>query len=99
MIKSKKDIFTILKDNQERIKNFGVKRLGVFGSVVHGRQREESDIDVLVEFEHEKKTFDNFIHLAFLLEKLFDRDVELITKESLSPYLKPRVMGEVEYVI
>jgi predicted nucleotidyltransferase len=58
----------------------------------------ESDIDVLVEFEPGQKTFDNFMRLVFLLEDLLQRPVEVVTAESLSPYLRPYIMKEVEYV-
>lgn len=58
----------------------------------------ESDIDLLVEFEPGKKTFDNFIHLIFLLEDNLKRRVELVTPESLSPHLRPYLLKEVEYV-
>ena len=51
-----------------------------------------------MEFEQGKKTFDNFIQLSFLLEDLFKRRVELVTIESLSPYIGPHIMSEVEYV-
>jgi hypothetical protein len=53
----------------------------------------------LPEFEQGKKTFDNFIQLSFFLEDLFKRRVELVTTESLSPYIGPHIMSEVEYVI
>ncbi len=53
---------------------------------------------MLVEFAPGRKTFDNFMQLAFYLEELFGRKVELLTPESLSPYLGPRILREVEYV-
>jgi uncharacterized protein len=99
MIMNKNEIFTILKQNQVKIRSFGVKRLGVFGSFIHGKQREESDIDVLVEFDKERKSYDNFIHLVFFLEDLLHRDVELVTQQSLSPYIRPQVVSEIEYAI
>ncbi|MBI5664740.1 MAG: hypothetical protein HZC49_06605 [Nitrospirae bacterium] len=43
--------------------------------------------------------FKNFIHLAYLLEDVLHRKVELITPESLSPYLKPHILKEIEYVL
>jgi hypothetical protein len=45
----------------------------------------------------DKKTFDNFIQLSFFLEELFDRSVDLMTIESLSPYIGLRILDEVEY--
>jgi uncharacterized protein len=90
--------FQLIAAHQPELARFGVKRLGVFGSFVRDQQDSASDIDVLVEFEPGRKSFDNFMHLAFYLEDLFGRNVDLLTPESLSPYLSPRIMREVEYV-
>jgi predicted nucleotidyltransferase len=75
-----------------------VKKIGLFGSFVRKEQSAASDLDLLVEFEQGKKTFDNFMRLSFFLEDLFKRQVELVTIESLSPYIGPHIMNEVEYV-
>lgn len=77
----------------------GVKRLGLFGSYGRNQQTDNSDIDFFVEFEDGQKNFDNFIQLAFLLEDLFQKRVELITKKGLSPYLGTHILKEVEYAV
>lgn len=76
----------------------GVKSVGLFGSFVTGRQTPVSDVDILVEFAPEKHSFDNFMDVAFLLEDLFGRKVELVTPESLSPYIGPHILKEVQRV-
>jgi predicted nucleotidyltransferase len=95
---TKNQVMTLLRGHQTQIRALGVKRLGLFGSFVHGHPDKDSDVDVLVEFIPGCKTFDNFMQLAFFLEALFDRHVELVTPESLSPYLGPHILSEVEYV-
>jgi predicted nucleotidyltransferase len=97
MIERKRDLFALLARHQEQLKQFGVKRWGVFGSFVHGQQSTSSDVDILVEFEQGKKSFDNFMHLAFFLEEQVGRRVELVTPESLSPHIGPHILREVEY--
>jgi hypothetical protein len=97
IVQRKDDISLILQQHHQSFKELGVKRLGLFGSFVRGDQTDRSDIDILVEFEPGRKTFDNFIQVAFLLEQLLGRRVELVTPESLSPYLKPYILREVEY--
>lgn len=97
-VQTKEKALSLIAQNQDKIRAVGVKRLGLFGSFVRGEQRAESDVDLLVEFEQDKKTFDNFMHLVFLLEELLDRRVELVTPESLSPYIRPYIMKETEYV-
>lgn len=88
----------LLRDNICQLQDLGVARIGLFGSFVRGEQSEESDVDVLVEFEEGKKTYDHFIELVFLLEDIFYRSVEVVTLESLSPHIGPYILKEVEYV-
>lgn len=97
-VRSKEDIFAVLEKHTQAIKSYGVHQYGLFGSFVRNEQEHDSDIDILVEFVPNQKTFDNFIHLAFFLEEILGRKVDLITKESLSPYIGPRILQEVEYV-
>ena len=59
--------------------------------------KRESD-PFLVEFEPGRKTFDSFMELSFLLEKMLKHRIELVTVESLSPYIGPHILKEVEYV-
>src|SRR5688572_25773669 len=97
-IQSKKDVVTVIQRHQDKIKAFVVKKLDLFGSFVRDERNPESDIDLLVEFEEGQKTFDNFMRLSFLLEELLKWPVELVTVESVSPYLRPYIAQEVEYV-
>jgi predicted nucleotidyltransferase len=98
LVQTKDDIWSALRKNQNRIREFGVRKLGLFGSFVREEQRLDSDVDLLVEFEQDKKTFKNFMALAFLLEEILNHQVELVTTESLSLYIRPYVAKEVEYV-
>jgi len=97
-VQTKEKALSLIMEHQDGIKALGVKKLGLFGSFAREEQGVESDVDLLVEFERGKKTYDNFIQLAFFLEELFRRQVELVTPESLSPYIGPHIMNEVEYV-
>lgn len=96
--RTKENVLALIEQHQDRIRAAGVKRLGLFGSFARGEQEPGSDIDLLVDFQPEQKSFDNFINLAFFLEELLGRRVELVTVESLSPYLRHHIMEEVEYV-
>jgi hypothetical protein len=97
--RTKQMTLALIAEHEETIKTFGVKRLGLFGSFARQEQDPESDVDLLVEFEQGEKTFDNFMELAFFLEDLLGRRVELVTLESLSPYIGPKIIDEVEYVV
>lgn len=97
-VSDKQQIFALINANQKQVRSLGVARLGLFGSFVRREQVAHSDVDVLVEFETGRKSFDNFMALNFLLEDLFNRPVELVTPESLSPYMKSSIVNEAEYV-
>ena len=96
-IKTKQEIFNLLYQNRYQLRKLSVKRIGIFGSFVRGEQSNSSDIDLLVEFEPQKKTFDNFMELSFFLEDIIKNRIDLVTKESLSPYIGPHILKEVEY--
>ncbi|MEA3487628.1 MAG: nucleotidyltransferase family protein [Euryarchaeota archaeon] len=91
------DISKKLADNIRTIKKFGAKRIGLFGSAVRGELKIESDIDILVEFEEDEK-FSNLINLYFYLQDLLSRKIDLVTPESISPYLAPYILKEVKYI-
>lgn len=96
-VQTKQQIFTLLQHHQPDLRRLGVMRYGLFGSFAHGEPNEQSDVDMLVEFAPGKKTFDNFMALAFLLEDLFERKVDLLTPEAMSPYIGPHILREIEY--
>jgi len=97
VVLTKQEIHRRLAENERRIKEFGVKKIGVFGSFVRNEQKRKSDVDILVEFEKEKITFDNYMHLKFFLEDLFDCKVDLVIRDDLKHQLKPYILREVEY--
>lgn len=94
---TKEEIHKRLIENEGRIKEYGVKKIGLFGSYVRNRQKRKSDVDILVEFEKEKITFDNYMHLKFFLEDLFGCKVDLVILDDLKRQLKPYILREVEY--
>jgi len=71
----------------------GVKSLALFGSVARDESTAESDVDLLVEFEHSVGLFE-YIGLQQYLESLLGCKVDLGTTRSLKPYLKDRVLQE-----
>ena len=95
---NKTTILDILKSNQTQLNALGVRRVGLFGSRVRETPRPDSDIDLLVEFTPGRKNFDNFMQVCDLLENSLPYPVDVVTAESLSPYLKPHILKEVEYV-
>lgn len=96
---SRADVEACLADARTEILGLGVRRLALFGSVQRNVARADSDVDVLVEFQPGQKTYDHFFALGDLLERVLDHSVELVTPESLSPFLKPYILAEAKDVV
>jgi uncharacterized protein len=96
-VQTKEQIFALLHDHQPELRRLGVRRYGLFGSFIRNTVTDQSDVDVLVEFTPGQKTFAHFMHLAFFLEDLLGRKVDLLTTEALSPHIGPHILAEVEY--
>lgn len=102
-IKKKKELdnyLTILLNNKQKLINdFYVKEIGIFGSFATGENKKGSDIDILVEFDENKKTFSNYMDLKFYLEKhLKKKKIDLVIKTSIRKELKESILCEVIYV-
>ncbi|MBI5195723.1 MAG: nucleotidyltransferase family protein [Nitrospirae bacterium] len=99
-----KRIFSILKNHAGDLRKYSVKKIGIFGSYVRGEQKKRSDIDLLVEFDTSsfgknfEGYFDTYMDLSFLLEEIFQKKVDLLTNEMISPHIRPYVLKEVKYL-
>jgi len=85
--------------SEPEIRALGVQQLALFGSVVRNEASSSSDVDLLVQFLPEAKTYSRFFALAELLEARLGRTVELVTFESLSLFLGPHILAEAENVL
>ncbi|MDD2903313.1 MAG: nucleotidyltransferase family protein [Syntrophales bacterium] len=85
-----------IEENREKIKGFGVTRLGLFGSAVRGEATNTSDLDFVVEFE--KKTFDAYMNLKRFLEELFGCKVDLVIQDGIKPRLREPILKETLYL-
>jgi hypothetical protein len=89
--------FAVIAQERDALKELGTKEIGLFGSVAREEDDDKSDYDILIGFEKDKKKFRNFIAIIDLLEEKLGADVELVTRESLSPHIGPRILREVMY--
>lgn len=92
-------ILSTIKDHKPNISDLGVQEIGLFGSFARNEQSQASDIDILIDFIPEQENFDNLLALYEYLEALFiDMDIEIVTKNGLSPHIGPYILKEVIYV-
>lgn len=96
----KEEIVEKLRGNKEKLKEFGVKRIGIFGSCARDATTEESDVDIVVEFEKGRATFKNVAMLVDYLEALFKRN--LLTPDGVESIriksVREEIKRETEYV-
>ena len=78
----------------ELSKKYSISYLGIFGSYVRGEQKEDSDLDVLVEFSKTPDLFE-FIGLKQDLSDMLGVKVDLVMKSSLKPTIGERILEEV----
>jgi predicted nucleotidyltransferase len=91
---TREEIIAVLRGRLKEIRRrFSVRSISLFGSVVRGEARRDSDIDVLVVFEG-KATFDAFMDLKFYLEELLAARVDLVTDNALRPQVRRAIEGE-----
>jgi predicted nucleotidyltransferase len=93
------DVLRLITGIRGDVLRLGVSRLALFGSVARDAAHADSDVDLLVEFGAGEKTYDHFLDLAELLERTLGRRVELVTPESLSPFLRPYILADVRDVL
>jgi len=95
MTKTREVVLKQLEDNRDKIRSFGVKRLGLFGSCARGEATQSSDLDFVVELENE--TFDAYMDLKEFLEELFHCSVDLVLIDAIKPRLREIILGEAIY--
>ena len=74
-------------------KKHGAQNIRIFGSVARGEETINSDLDILVKFEQGRSLFD-LIDLKYDLEDLLEREVDVITENSIHWYLKDGIEAE-----
>lgn len=68
------------------LKKHGAKKISIFGSYVRGEATQESDLDIIVEFEQPMGLI-KFVGIEFELSDSLGIKVDLLTEKSISPYL------------
>jgi len=92
---TKERVIEILREAQPYLRGrYGVKRIAIFGSCVKGRLKNDSDIDILVDFE--KPIGFDFIDLADYLEDILGRKVDLFTPVGVKSIKRKEIINDIE---
>ncbi len=92
---TKEEVIKVIKKELPYLKStFGVKRIGLFGSYSKGLQREDSDVDIIVEFE--KPIGLKFVELTDYIENILGKKVSLLTPEGIKSIRVKKVAEDIE---
>jgi len=80
------------------LRRYDVKKAAIFGSFAKGEEKEDSDIDILVEFKGEKSLLD-LAGLKIELEEALKRKTDVLTYNSLHPLLKDKILQEQKVIL
>jgi len=87
-----------LKNNRnEMSRSYGVIKIGLCGSYARDEQRDDSDIDIVVELES-ANTFRSFFGLKLYLEKMFDKRIDLGIEHAIKPAIRENMAKTIHYV-
>lgn len=102
---SKQKIMRLLREHADLLRQYRVKKIGLFGSYARGDHKPGSDIDFLVEFdlsafdENFSGYYRNYLGLRSSLGEIFPSKVDLLTGDMISPHIEPPKANEVYYFI
>jgi predicted nucleotidyltransferase len=89
---TRRSILKTLATHRDDVRRFGVRSLGLFGSVARGQGTAASDLDFIVDLEN--PTFDAYMGLMEFLEELFERPVDLVLANTLKPRLREPILRD-----
>lgn len=88
----------ILRRSQSALRQRGVRRAALFGSVARGNHRPDSDIDIMVEIDPDAHvTVFDYADLKDYIAGLFDRPVDVVNREQLKPQVAPTAVADAIY--
>ena len=91
------EIVETLGQHRGELAEFGVRRIGLFGSYVRDEATPESDMDILVEMD--APTFRSYTRLWSFLESSFGCEIDLVLSDTLKLRVRPHVLGEVRFAM
>jgi len=91
---TKEEIIDIILKNKKILKKYKVKYISLFGSYVRNEQKEDSDVDLLVEFKEGATLFD-LVGLGDFLEEKLNRKIDIVSQRAIRSELNDSILKEV----
>ena len=87
-----------IRQIQDYLADKPVKKAYLFGSFVRGEGADDSDVDILVELDYSQQIGLLFVQMKLDLEELLHKEVDLVSANGVSKYLKPIIDREKELI-
>ncbi len=94
---TKEEIIKALRNDID-LEQYNIKTLALFGSFARDEQSDESDIDLMYVFKSKDNINNNFFKLIDDLEKLFNREIDLVSEKFMDPTKLSMLKGGMIYV-
>jgi predicted nucleotidyltransferase len=94
------EILTYLRTNKENFRTeFGIEKIGIFGSYARNEQTEQSDIDIIIDIpRNTENIFEKRIKLKEIISKYFEKEVDICHERAIKPIFKDIILNETIYV-
>ncbi|MBU1045733.1 nucleotidyltransferase family protein [Patescibacteria group bacterium] len=88
-----KDLEKIKKQILPILKKHDIKKAAIFGSLVRGEAKKNSDVDIVIQIEKDISLLD-FIGIKLEIEDTLGRKIDLVEYDTLKPIIKERILSE-----
>jgi predicted nucleotidyltransferase len=97
-MEDRQEIIDMLRQNEAALRARGVSHAALFGSRARGDNRPDSDIDIMIEVDPAAGIgVYEYVALKDYIAALFDRPVDVVSRDGLKPYVKPAVTTDAIY--
>lgn len=94
-MKNLSEIEKIIKANKKELEEkFGLKKIGIFGSIAKGAEKEASDIDIVVEFD--KPIGLSFVDFVEYLERILNNEIDVLTLEGIENIRVKKIIDDIK---
>jgi predicted nucleotidyltransferase len=95
---NRSDVITLLQAHEAALKARGVAHAALFGSVARNEQRSDSDIDIMIELDPDSRvTMFDHVDIKAYIASLFQQPVDVVNRDGLKPFVRPRAAADVIY--